>query len=201
MGYQTKLYACALRGLCVGMVGLVMTSVEIQAAPLEARDLPSLLLGLDILRSNKNPKAFVFQTWREPEILFENAYFELKMEWNGLDDENWPFVKILDVLVTKSCAPVAPGFSKNLYQKLVKSPSMTPSTNYGQGGESRTQATSGVIGSCRIDMMSYGARWNTLTAKVFYNGNGGGTAVPMENSTVSPSQAPSSACQRFPNLC
>ena len=201
MAYRSKLCTFALKGLCVGMVGLVLSSGATQAAPLEARDLPSLLLGLDILRSNKNPKAFVFQTWREPEISFESSYFELKMEWNGLDDENWPFVKILDVLVTKSCAPIAPGFSKNLYQKLIKSPSMTPSTNYGQGGESRTQATSGVIGSCRIDMMSYGARWNTLTAKVFYNGNGSGAAVPVGDSTVPPSQSPSSACQRFPNLC
>ena len=176
MAYRSKLCTFALKGLCVGMVGLVLSSGATQAAPLEARDLPSLLLGLDILRSNKNPKAFVFQTWREPEISFESSYFELKMEWNGLDDENWPFVKILDVLVTKSCAPIAPGFSKNLYQKLIKSPSMTPSTNYG-------------------------ARWNTLTAKVFYNGNGSGAAVPVGDSTVPPSQSPSSACQRFPNLC
>jgi S1-C subfamily serine protease len=95
--------------------------------------------------------------------------FELTMYWNGVDDQNWPFTKILDALVDRGCGHVPNGWSDALQQRLYASASLVPEQQLGDNrGSTFRKATTTTVDGCRVDLVAGGARWHTITAKVVY---------------------------------
>lgn len=134
---------------------------------LEVADLAALLPGLGISASKQRPGWYQFRTWREPELRIGRTDFQLAMNWNGLDDQNWPFTRILDALVSKACGNVRHGWSEAFIDRLYKTRTSPESgAKDAEGREIYSLRLAEMTGSCRVELTSRGARWNDLVATV-----------------------------------
>lgn len=152
--------------VCVIVTAVALVSAMAQSA-LGPRDLAVVLPGLEIMPSREGPSRVVMKTWRTPELAFGQSEFTLTMYWNGIDDETWPFTRILDALLGKACGGVRPGWTQSLSTLLYATASLDPERDMGgNGGVSFRKTITDAAGPCRVTLNAQGARWHTIRASV-----------------------------------
>lgn len=130
-------------------------------------DLPALFPGVEIKPSEPNPGWMVLETFREPEVSITPGRVRAQMTWNGIDDDEWPFTRIVDVLLGKACGPVRSGWTSAQQDRLYASRSVTRERNMGgNAGTSFSKRISASVGRCRVDLAAQGARWHGIEATI-----------------------------------
>lgn len=110
---------------------------------------------------------YKFTTFREPELYVAAGRFELAMFWNGIDDEKWPYTRILGMLLSKACGIPEGDLPTKLLDAAYDSKPIGPTEELGgNAGVSRIQRHSVEDGDCRISVEIAGARWHTITTTV-----------------------------------
>lgn len=140
-------------------------------------DVQALFPALRVVPLSASPDAVNFGTLRSPRLTLLPGGFELAMYWNGTDDTDWPFGRILDGLLAASCADRPAALSGDLQRRLYASRSLIPGQlPGGSGGSSFRKSLKEQVGSCRIELTAEGAEWNMLIGRVAY-----GSAAPAAN--------------------
>lgn len=131
---------------------------------LRAEDLRGAFPGL-VAKPSPNRGWIVFETWREPEVQLGPNAIRLRMSWNGLDDDQWPFTRILDGLVGRACGPVLRGWAERQVARLDATRSLTRERDLGgNGGTTFSKRLAVRTGGCEVVLRSQGARWSSLEA-------------------------------------
>ena len=150
-----------------------LTNQEVYAA------LPTLRVS----PSTQVPGGLSLGTVRAPVLTTGPAGFELKMYWNTIDDQTWPFTRILDALLGRACGTTPKGWSEALQTNLYASQSLTPEVEVGgNGGRSFERAASMAVGACKVDLHAQGARWHVIKATVSYTSNAAIPTTPLSQS-------------------
>ena len=111
--------------------------------------------------------AYQFKTSREPTVAIYPKKVELNMVYNGIDDETWPFTKILAVLLNNVCQIKDSSFSTNLIEQTYRSRSLTPPVNLGgNAGSTVLKRQSASRNGCLVRVEVEGARWHTITTTI-----------------------------------
>ncbi|MGA9381082.1 MAG: hypothetical protein WBV73_20145 [Phormidium sp.] len=111
--------------------------------------------------------AYQFNTSREPTVAIYPKKMELAMVYNGIDDENWPYTKILATLLNNVCQIKDPSFSTNLIEQTYSSRSITPPVNLGgNAGSTVLKRQSASRNGCSVSVEVEGARWHTITTTI-----------------------------------
>jgi hypothetical protein len=181
-GVCTEQCARALmRGLATALILAIVHAPDgtaQQTSALTERDLPSTLPGLGLFPSKNPPFQWQLETVRTPELWMSPSGFRLAMHYNSIDDQTWPFTRILDALVARACGRVPSRWSEGLTTRLYASTSLVPPQDLGgNGGVSFKKVAAATIGSCRVELLAQGARWHTLAATVTYSASGTGQAA------------------------
>jgi hypothetical protein len=137
-----------------------------QVWPPTLQQLRGMMPGLDV-KPNNNGMGWILGEWRESQLISSTNGFQLVLTWNGLDDENWPFEKIVASLAGRICGPVSPANVKSQVVSLYKTKSIIPERDLGgNGGTTFKVRLTGRLGSCAAIFFSEGARWNELGVSV-----------------------------------
>lgn len=111
--------------------------------------------------------AYQFNTSREPTVAIYPKKVELNMVYNGIDDENWPYTKILATLLNNVCQIKDSSFSTNLIEQTYRSRSITPPVNLGgNAGSTVLKRQSATRNGCLVSVEVDGARWHTITTTI-----------------------------------
>ncbi|MBE9226977.1 hypothetical protein IQ264_16230 [Phormidium sp. LEGE 05292] len=111
--------------------------------------------------------AYQFNTYREPTVAIYPKKLELNMVYNGIDDENWPYTRILATLLNNVCQIKDTNFSTNLIEQTYRSRSLTPAVNLGgNAGTSVSKRQSATRNGCLVSVEVKGARWHTITTTI-----------------------------------
>ncbi|MFB2838284.1 hypothetical protein [Floridanema evergladense] len=111
--------------------------------------------------------AYQFNTAREPTVAIYSKKVELNMVYNGIDDETWPYTRILATLLNNVCQIKDASFSRNLIEQTYRSRSLTPPVNLGgNAGTSVLQRKSVTRNGCLVTVEVKGARWHTITTTI-----------------------------------
>jgi hypothetical protein len=138
-----------------------------QTRTLTQADIQSMLPGLQVRQSENNPGMLTLDEWRESELALSSFGFQLTLYWNGLDDENWPFERIVATVASRFCGPVTAGGVKNQVARLYRTRSLIRKKNLGgNAGTSFKKRLSSELGSCKAEFAAEGARWHALVATV-----------------------------------
>ena len=149
---------------CIGLASS-SSAVSQVSFPTE-QQLRSMLPGLE-LRTNNKGMGWILGDWRESRFIGSSNGFQLILTWNGIDDEKWPFERIVSVLAARICGPVSPEMVKDQVARLYKTKSIVPERNLGgNGGTSFKVRLNSYLGSCSATFVSEGARWNELGISV-----------------------------------
>ena len=171
-------------GLMVGFALAFQSATAKAELILTKNDVFAALSSIRVLPLNDPPGALAIDTIRSPSLTLTDGGFELAMYWNGLDDQTWPFTRILDVLLERGCGSARDGWSEALERRLYASPSLVPEQQLGgNGGSTFKKATAGTVGNCRVGLIAQGARWHTITATVNRNSQ----SVAQSSTLIGPS--------------
>lgn len=111
--------------------------------------------------------AYQFNTAREPTVAIYPKKVELAMVYNGIDDKNWPYTKILATLLNNVCQIKDSSFSTNLIEQTYSSRSITPPVNLGgNAGSTVLKRQSASRNGCSVSVEVEGARWHTITTTI-----------------------------------
>ncbi|MGE3645552.1 MAG: hypothetical protein AB7F96_17025 [Beijerinckiaceae bacterium] len=134
-------------------------------APDEAA-LRSLFPGLQIKPAN-GPGAFELGEWRASLFSPSRNGFSLSLHWNGIDDEKWPFEKLVAGLAGRYCGKVSASAIAAHLEKLYKTKSLVRERELGgNAGSTFKRRLSARVGACRAVFVAEGARWHTLRVNV-----------------------------------
>jgi hypothetical protein len=147
-------------------VSLHINSASAQVWPQTEQHLRALMPGLDVKPNNKD-MGWILGDWRESLLTGSVNGFQLVLTWNFIDNENWPFEKIVSSLAGRVCGPVSTAAVKDQVARLYKTKSIIPARDLGgNGGTSFKFRLTGPLGSCAAIFFSEGARWNELGVSV-----------------------------------
>lgn len=111
--------------------------------------------------------AYQFNTSREPTVAIYPKKVELNMVYNGIDDETWPYTRILAVLLNNVCQIKDASFSSNLIEQTYSSRSITsPVPLGGNAGSNVLKRQSATRNGCLVKVEVDGARWHTITTTI-----------------------------------
>lgn len=111
--------------------------------------------------------AYQFNTTREPTVAIYPKKVELNMVYNGIDDETWPYTRILAVLLNNVCQIKEANFSSNLIEQTYRSRSLTPPVNLGgNAGTNVLKRQNATRNGCLVSVEVDGARWHTITTTI-----------------------------------
>lgn len=111
--------------------------------------------------------AYQFNTSREPTVAIYPKKVELNMVYNGIDDETWPYTRILAVLLNNVCQIKDARFSSNLIEQTYSSGSITsPVPLGGNAGSNVLKRQSATRNGCLVKVEVDGARWHTITTTI-----------------------------------
>lgn len=111
--------------------------------------------------------AYQFNTSREPTVAIYPKKVELNMVYNGIDDETWPYTRILAVLLDNVCQIKDASFSSNLIEQTYSSRSITPPVPLGgNAGSNVSKRQSATRNGCLVKVEVDGARWHTITTTI-----------------------------------
>lgn len=111
--------------------------------------------------------AYQFNTSREPTVAIYPKKVELNMVYNGIDDETWPYTRILATLLNNVCQIKDASFSANLIEQTYSSRSLTPPVNLGgNAGSTVLKRQSATRNGCLVSVEVDGARWHTITTTI-----------------------------------
>jgi hypothetical protein len=128
-----------------------------RTAALTGADLRSALPGLG-LSPSKNPSfQWTLETVRAPELSLSPSGFQLAVHYNGIDDQTWPFTRILDALVARACGRAPSRLSEGLSTRLYSSASLVPPQDLGGNAGVTFKKTAAVVaGPCRVEILAEG---------------------------------------------
>ena len=130
------------------------------------RELRATMPGIDIRPADKGG-GWILGEWRESELKFSGSGFSLQLYWNGLDDKNWPFERIVAALSNQRCGPVSASVVKRQVGQLYKTKSLIPRRDIGgNGGETFRLRLNTRLGTCAASYLADGARWHSLSVSV-----------------------------------
>ncbi|MBM3608047.1 MAG: hypothetical protein FJX29_06275 [Alphaproteobacteria bacterium] len=139
-----------------------------QTAPVDAAGLAAALPGLKLTTAKDQQGWLTINTMREPQIALAPFGFRLRLEWNGLDDRDWPFARIAAAAASKYCGTVRMQTIETLIERLYKTRSLIPQRDLGgNAGRSFMHRSNSALGQCRIELFASGARWHLLSATVY----------------------------------
>jgi hypothetical protein len=111
--------------------------------------------------------AYQFNTSREPTVAIYPKKVELSMVYNGIDDENWPYTRILATLLNNVCQIKDSSFSTNLIEQTYRSRSLTPPVELGgNAGSTVLKRQSATLNGCSVSVEVEGARWHKITTTI-----------------------------------
>ncbi|OKH37124.1 hypothetical protein NIES2119_15005 [[Phormidium ambiguum] IAM M-71] len=111
--------------------------------------------------------AYQFNTSREPTVAIYPKKVELNMVYNGIDDETWPYTRILATLLNNVCQIKDANFSTNLIEQTYSSRSLTPAVNLGgNAGTTVSKRQSATRNGCLVKVEVDGARWHTINTTI-----------------------------------
>lgn len=140
-------------------------SADMRTTDLTPQLFPKGLMTRSGISGGRN--GFKFRTFREPELYIAKDRFELAMFWNGIDDEKWPYTRILGMLLSEACGIPEKSFTENLLNAVYDSEPIGPTEELGgNAGTSRIQRHTVEDGNCKIAVEVAGARWHTITTTV-----------------------------------
>lgn len=149
----------------------VFFSVALGAcAPSNAGDLPAplaVMKGAQI-RPAETPGTWIVGEWRESEVALAPFGFRISLTWNGIDDPDWPFERIVASLASSWCGRVTPDMIQRRVAELYRQRSLVPEKELGgNGGATFKKRLTVDLGQCRAEFLAEGARWHRLGAVVF----------------------------------
>lgn len=110
---------------------------------------------------------WIFETFRAPELSGTADNAMLSMFYNGIDDETWPYPRILQVLLADLCGKIADGTAAALVEAAYAEPSAIPPEDAGgNGGETMQMALVEQVGHCQVQVHIGGARWHTIATVI-----------------------------------
>ena len=157
-----------IRGGAIGIALFLMdmSLASAQTWPPTQQQLRAMMPGLDV-RLNNQGMGWILGEWRESVLTTSTSGFQIVLSWNGIDDEKWPFEKIVSGLAGEICGLVSPATVKNQVVSLYKTKSLIPERDLGgNGGTTFKVRLTGRLGSCSAIFFSEGARWNSLGVSV-----------------------------------
>ena len=139
-------------------------------APSNARDLPAPLAALTgaQIRPGDTPGSWVIGEWRESQVTLAPFGFRISLTWNGIDDQDWPFERLVAGIASNWCGGVTPDMVKRRVESLYRSRSLVPEKDLGgNGGVTFKKRLTVDLGRCRAEFLAEGARWHRLGAVVY----------------------------------
>jgi len=123
--------------------------------------------------SKEKPGWLALGTMRDPDIQLKSGGFELMMHWNGIDDSDWPFARVLASVASHYCGPMQTQAADAMIERLYKTKSLVRARDLGgNAGSTMRHRLTATAGQCRIQLLADGARWHTLSASVTVNAAG-----------------------------
>jgi hypothetical protein len=107
--------------------------------------------------------------WRTTRIAVQNRRRRvvLSVDTNGLFEEKWPYTRILDTVLGRTCGIRERGLGKRLLDRMYKSKSLIKGRNLGgNGGVTFRKRVRLTRNGCRITMIGNGARWHTIVTTI-----------------------------------
>ncbi len=159
----------AIRNTSVALAfALSASPASAQTATLDEAGLRTTLRGLKITPVEKQPGWLTIGTTRDPQVALAPFGFKLRLEWNGIDDTDWPFARIAALVASHYCGPVRLEAVDRAMDRLFKTRSLIPQRELGgNAGRSFLHRSNDRLGQCRIELVAGGARWHTITATVY----------------------------------
>ncbi|HEX5958928.1 MAG TPA: hypothetical protein VFY92_09785 [Hyphomicrobiaceae bacterium] len=156
-----------LAGVMLILTAVAAPAGSAAAPPLNEATVHRLLPEVDVKAAPNEPSWLLLDTFREPHLKLTDTGFELVMDWNGIDDDQWPATRIVEVLAAEFCGPLPAGVMERHLDRLYDSKSLEPEIDLGgNAGTTFLKRHAGTLGACHLTLAAQGARWHTLSIAV-----------------------------------
>jgi len=119
------------------------------------------------IRRTRAKGRYRFRTWREPELLVSRGRIRLAMSWNGLDDDTWPYTRILRRILRRSCGIRDARYAGRIIAATYRARSLIkPQSLGGNAGVRMLRRKRFLRAGCHITVQAKGARWHTLSTTI-----------------------------------
>jgi hypothetical protein len=108
------------------------------------------------------PNTWVFKTRWSPVLIVRPHNFELRVNWDRRDTEEWNFPRIFRQMLRLGCDIVDPDLAKQLIDRLYATRSLVPPRDLGARGVAILHRLSTYQNGCVIWMQARGARLHEL---------------------------------------
>lgn len=112
------------------------------------------------------PNTWIFKTRLSPQLEVGRYHFELRMNWERKESEEWNFVRIFRQMLRLGCDIVDPNLAQQLVDRLYATRSLVPPRDMGAAGVAILHRLSVYNSGCVIWMEARGARMHTLRVRV-----------------------------------
>ncbi|MCW5774641.1 MAG: hypothetical protein KIT16_23555 [Rhodospirillaceae bacterium] len=108
------------------------------------------------------PNTWIFKTKLSPELEVRRYNFELRVNWERRDTEEWSVPRIFRQMLRLGCDIVDPNLAQQLIDRLYATRSLVPPRDMGARGVAILHRLSVYNSGCVIWMEARGARMHTL---------------------------------------
>lgn len=156
-----------IAGVMLMLTAVAAPAGSADAPPLNEATIRRLLPEVDVKAAPNEPSWLLLDTFRRPHLKLTDTGFELVMDWNGIDDDQWPATRIVEVLAAEFCGPLPAGVMERELDRLYQSKSLEREINLGgNAGTTFLKRLAGMLGTCHLALAAQGARWHTLSIEV-----------------------------------
>lgn len=146
--------------------GIAVVSPASPARAQSAQDIRAALPGLPVAAGHGG-ELLLGGEFRQSSFRQTRSGFELSLHWNGVDDDKWPFERIVSALASHRCGDVSERTVAGHMERLYKSKSLVPERSLGgNAGDTFKRRISVRLGTCQATFNAEGARWHTLSVSV-----------------------------------